>query len=1001
MKIINKLFFWTLFLLLCSTNIYANHYNVWNFDDIIDIIKTNEDTVYIDVKEDIKTNWKELSSIDIWASKIIINWNNHNIDKLILQNEWLLENLVINNLNIETIIVNDIDNIEINESKISEISLTNIYNDINIIASTITKNFKSNDIWWNINSNNSTYSWNILADSFFNFTSNYDSFLSVSLNFQWENVEINKSKKFTNIKSYVESNLNSFSLNEIENIVNATLTIEWDIKISNINKASLLNLILNGDIILENLPYVFNSEFNLKGYTQIKNIKTNSSSFLLNSVVNSLIDNLEWIQTTFTLNNSELTINNSKLSSNNKLYAFSIWAENDLKLSNVEISSYSTWFYITNKNNNIHILRSILSENDLLTNWYSSWNTFIDIVNSIIINNGYLFNNNFNFSLKNNLFIKNNKYWYSNKITFNNNIFYKDVFWKVEDYQNNLFVWYNKWVKWNTYLDNILFAWYTPNKIIDKIKATDFKLKTQNILQWITPKARAEGIWANIGEINIETTPASNEAPIRQLLTNNIPENNSNSNFSAQENILSQETISEEEKENQENNTEEKEEEIVQDNKSNNEEIIQNKVINQTKEFIEENNSNSDETNKNTNNYKEILLFIWILIIISFSTWVFVLFFQKKIIKKTNIKKELKKNFKKRKNNNKIFFEKNILKIYNNMLETYNCNPTFLNNFLHTLKTRNFVILLWWNGVWKTAFVESLVRWIYKENSKTYFKKIIIKWDYTNSRSFMWLYDKINNNYIDPNWVTRFITKAYNDRNNPYFLLLDEINIANIEDYFPEIIEIDKIRKNWNSLLNWVFDISKNEKNQIINNKLWFINDYEFEVETENNINKVWYKIPDNLFIIWTANIDKAVEPFTWKILDRADVILVEKMNWTDYSNESKRYSNLDINLLEKTILDNSYDDFIVELWKVWSFSDRIKNSILEYLSSTKEEDKYNNIIFQKILPRVFWEDKRQDLENLLDFCIENNEKYNLEKSIDFIKKLKNDDFLSFWKINI
>jgi 5-methylcytosine-specific restriction endonuclease McrBC GTP-binding regulatory subunit McrB len=53
----------------------------------------------------------------------------------------------------------------------------------------------------------------------------------------------------------------------------------------------------------------------------------------------------------------------------------------------------------------------------------------------------------------------------------------------------------------------------------------------------------------------------------------------------------------------------------------------------------------------------------------------------------------------------------------------------------------------------------------------------------------------LNNNYIDPYSITKLITKAYFDRKNPYILLLDEINLQDIEKYFPYFLDMDKILK--------------------------------------------------------------------------------------------------------------------------------------------------------------------------------------------------------------
>lgn len=103
------------------------------------------------------------------------------------------------------------------------------------------------------------------------------------------------------------------------------------------------------------------------------------------------------------------------------------------------------------------------------------------------------------------------------------------------------------------------------------------------------------------------------------------------------------------------------------------------------------------------------------------------------------------------------------------------------------------------------------------------------------------------------NGALDLILRAKADPENPYFLILDEMNLSHVERYFADFL----------SAMESGEAISLHDGGE---NELW---------ETDNGGSKVPGKltIPKNLFVIGTVNVDETTYMFSPKVLDRANVI--------------------------------------------------------------------------------------------------------------------------------
>jgi hypothetical protein len=106
-------------------------------------------------------------------------------------------------------------------------------------------------------------------------------------------------------------------------------------------------------------------------------------------------------------------------------------------------------------------------------------------------------------------------------------------------------------------------------------------------------------------------------------------------------------------------------------------------------------------------------------------------------------------------------------------------------------------------------------------------------------------------------------------------------------------------------------------------------------------------------------------------------------------------------NLSSENISDEKLLEFIKKIKSIFDLSKRIDQSIISYLLATKDI-KYLNIskaINQKILPKVFGDEYKEKLKQLLDLCLEYNDYFDLSETIIELNNLLKDDFVNYWKI--
>ena len=182
-------------------------------------------------------------------------------------------------------------------------------------------------------------------------------------------------------------------------------------------------------------------------------------------------------------------------------------------------------------------------------------------------------------------------------------------------------------------------------------------------------------------------------------------------------------------------------------------------------------------------------------------------------------------------------------------------NPALIKRFAFSLLTKPFVILSGLAGSGKTQLAVTFAKALVEDKEKQ-MCVVSVGADWTNREPLLGFPNALQHEqYVRPeSRVLDLLIEANKDENRekPYFLILDEMNMSYVERYFADFL-------------------SAMESKEAI--ALW--NGCP-EPESEDD---AWddtpekIKLPSNLFIIGTINVDETTYMFSPKVLDRANVI--------------------------------------------------------------------------------------------------------------------------------
>lgn len=217
-------------------------------------------------------------------------------------------------------------------------------------------------------------------------------------------------------------------------------------------------------------------------------------------------------------------------------------------------------------------------------------------------------------------------------------------------------------------------------------------------------------------------------------------------------------------------------------------------------------------------------------------------------------------------------------------------------HYLTALRTKPFMLLAGISGTGKSRIVRKLAqatstqhyanesdRW--DDNRPENFELIQVKPNWHNSMDVVGFYSNISKKYEFTPFV-EFIVKAWQHKDTPYFLCLDEMNLAPVEEYFAEFLSAIESRSNdseGNYITDPIIKPFKDFGETVGKNMLKHLFG-EADPIDKNPLAVQFYEkgltLPPNLMVMGTVNMDETTFSFSRKVLDRAMSV---EMNEVDY----------------------------------------------------------------------------------------------------------------------
>jgi hypothetical protein len=200
------------------------------------------------------------------------------------------------------------------------------------------------------------------------------------------------------------------------------------------------------------------------------------------------------------------------------------------------------------------------------------------------------------------------------------------------------------------------------------------------------------------------------------------------------------------------------------------------------------------------------------------------------------------------------------------------------------IKSKPFLLLAGISGTGKSRIVRELARACWEEDSAEYeaqkpknFEMVQVKPNWHDSSELIGYVSRVSGSpvFVAGDFL-KFVAKAWENPDVPYFLCLDEMNLAPVEQYFAEYLSVVESRKaDENGVITTDPILKKCEEQWYFDLTAQLTRDDEVRAR----FNKDGIAIPQNLIVVGTVNMDETTFSFSRKVLDRAMTI---EMNEVD-----------------------------------------------------------------------------------------------------------------------
>lgn len=330
--------------------------------------------------------------------------------------------------------------------------------------------------------------------------------------------------------------------------------------------------------------------------------------------------------------------------------------------------------------------------------------------------------------------------------------------------------------------------------------------------------------------------------------------------------------------------------------------------------------------------------------------------------------------------------------------EGYRFSAEILTRYALSLQTKPFVILTGISGTGKTkiaqVFADYMCQGLSMEEEAKRIAFIPVRPDWMDNRGLLGYYNPLTEKY-QATALLRLLMEAAKEGNEgqPFFVILDEMNLAKVEYYFSDFLSLLESRTPGKAT---------GEPLRLHDQRRTVTTDDGLEIPSQMDI-------PVNVYFTGTVNVDESTYMFSPKVLDRANVIEFNEVDlegYRDKDTESHRFAFKQPDLRKRlpgesvcTLKDfnqyqkllNATPDAIAGLYQRLRphhlhFGYRVINEIARFVNLAQEQVEGFDLnttldiqFLQKILPKLHGTQAKlkQPLTEILAFC------YGLEPGTD------------------
>lgn len=319
-----------------------------------------------------------------------------------------------------------------------------------------------------------------------------------------------------------------------------------------------------------------------------------------------------------------------------------------------------------------------------------------------------------------------------------------------------------------------------------------------------------------------------------------------------------------------------------------------------------------------------------------------------------------------------------------------------VHNYHICLKSRPFVILAGLSGTGKSKLSQLYAEAIGHNVQNGRYLRLAVRPSWNDDRFLLGYLNTITGEYVTEPAI-EFVIQAEKNRDNLYFLCLDEMNLAHVEYYFSQFL-------------------SALEEENPADRRI-----YLFSKTTLDRLNAQGKAVdidrialvPGNLLFTGTINVDETTQPISDKVIDRANTIEFFEVELSKVPERRPvpdpiRVSTNAWQRYRVDQPDTSYRSKVIEIGQILNKAGlglgyRVLREIELYLANSRglldAETAFDLQVKQRILPRVRGTATIQaTLRDLAKFMKDNRLPRSAARLEEMENRLKRDGYTSFWR---